>query len=82
MFQCSIINLKLSNFQFNNLKSAIENATKENIKPSSNMICNTNRETNFPQKLLSTVRQVSELCKTFANNFSTKIKLSKPQFLK
>ena len=32
MFQCSIINLKLSNFQLNNLKSAIENATKENIK--------------------------------------------------
>ena len=46
------------------------------------MICNTNREINFPQKLLSTVRQVSKLCKTFANNFSTKIKLSKPQFLK
>ena len=46
------------------------------------MICNTNREINFPQKLLSTVRQVSKLCKTFANNLSTKIKLSKPQFLK
>ena len=39
-------------------------------------------ETNFPQKLLLTNRQVSNLRKTFANNLSTDIKLSKAQLSK
>ena len=39
-------------------------------------------ETNFPQKLLLTNRQVSNLCKAFANNSSTDIKLSKTQLSK
>ena len=39
-------------------------------------------ETNFPQKLLLTNRQVSNLRKTFANNLSTAIKLSKTQLSK
>ena len=34
-------------------------------------------ETNFPHKLLLTNRQVSNLCKAFANHSSTDIKLSK-----
>ena len=36
-------------------------------------------ETNFPHKLLSTNRQVSNLCKVFANHLSKYIKLSKTQ---
>ena len=43
------------------------------------MICN--HETNFPHKLLSTNRQVSNLCKAFANK-STDIKLSRTQISK
>ena len=36
-------------------------------------------ESKFPHKLLLTNRQVSHLCKTFANYLSTDIKLSKTQ---
>ena len=36
-------------------------------------------ETNFPHKLLLTTRQVANLCKAFANDLSTDIKLSKTQ---
>ena len=44
------------------------------------MICDT--ETNFPHKLLLTNRQVSNLCKAFANHSSTGIKLPKTQLSK
>ena len=36
-------------------------------------------ETNFPHNLLLLNRQVSNLCKAFANHLSTDIKLSKTQ---
>ena len=39
-------------------------------------------ETNLPHKLLLTNRQVSNLCKVFANYLSTDIKLSKTQLSK
>ena len=41
------------------------------------MIGNSDDETNFPYKLLLTNRQVENLRKSFANNSSTDIKLSK-----
>ena len=41
------------------------------------MIGNSDYKTNFPHKLLLTNRQVANLCKDFANNSSTDIKLSK-----
>ena len=46
------------------------------------MIGNSNDETNFPQKLLLTNRQVANLCNPFANHTSTDIKLSKAQLNK
>ena len=39
-------------------------------------------ETNFPHKLSLTNRQVSNLCKAFANYLSTDIKLLKTQISK
>ena len=39
-------------------------------------------ESNFPHKLLSTNRQVENLCKAFANYLSTGITLSKTQLSK
>ena len=39
-------------------------------------------ETSFPHKLLLTNRQLSNLCKAFANNSSINIKLSKSQLSK
>ena len=46
------------------------------------MISNSVNETNFPRKLLLTIRQVTNLRKAFANHTSTDIKLSKTQLSK
>ena len=46
------------------------------------MIGNSDDETNFPNKLLLTNRQVANLSKAFANHTSTDIKLSKTQLSK
>ena len=45
----------------------------------SNIIDNSNCVANFPHKLLTTNRQVSSFCKTFANDLSANRKLSKTQ---
>ena len=46
------------------------------------MIVNSDDETNFPHKLLLTYRHVANLRKSFANNSSTDIRLSKTQLSK
>ena len=71
------MNVKLSNSQLNKVKSAIKNETGVVLRLSSNMIGNSDDETNFPHKLLLTNRQIANLCKAFANHTSTDIKLSK-----
>ena len=76
------MNVKLSNSQLNKLKSTIKNKTEAVLRLSSNMIDNSDDETNFPHKLLVTNRQVTNLRKSFANNSSTDIKLSKTQVSK
>ena len=77
MTQYSSLNVKLSNSQLNKLKSAIKNETEVVLRLSSNMI--RDDETNFPDKLLLTNRQVANLRKAFGNYLSTDIKLSKTQ---
>ena len=79
MTQYNSLNVKLSNSQLNKLKSAIKNETDVVLRLSSNMIGNSGVNTNFPDKLLLTNRQVSNLCKAFAKNTSADIKLSKTQ---
>ena len=80
MTQYNSWNVKLSNSQLNKFNSAIKNETEVVLRLSSNIIGD--NEINFPHKLLLTNRQVSNLCKTFANNSSTDIKLSKTQLWK
>ena len=75
------LNVKLSNSQVNKLKAAIKNKAEVVLRLSSN-IRNSDDETNFPNKLLLTNRQVANLCKVFANNASIDIKLSKTQLSK
>ena len=82
MTQYSSLNVKLSNSHLNKLNSAIKNKTEVVWRLSSNMIGNSNDETNFPHKLLLTNRKVANLRKTFANNSSIDIKLSKTQLSK
>ena len=72
--------MRLSNSQLNKLKSETKNETEVVLRLSSKMIGD--NETNFPQKLLLTNRQVSNLRKAFANYLSTNIKLSKTQLSK
>ena len=80
MTQYSTLNVKLSNSQLNRLKSAIKNQNEVVLRLPSNMIGD--NETGFPHKLLLTNRQVSNLRKSFVNNSSTDIKLSKTQLSK
>ena len=82
MTQYNSLNVKLSNSQFNKLKSAIKNGTDVVLRLSSNMVGNSNDETNFPHKLLLTNRQILSLRKAFANHTSVDIKLSKVQLTK
>ena len=82
MIQYNSLNVKLSNSQLNKLKSAIKNETDVVLRLSSNMIGNSEDETNFAHKLFFTNRQVTNLRKTFANYLSTDIKLSKTQLSK
>ena len=76
MTQYNSLNVKLSNSQ---LKSSIKSETDVVLRISSNMVGNSNDNTNFPHELLLTNRQVVNICKAFAKNTSTDIKLSKTQ---
>ena len=76
MTQYNSLNVKLSNSQLNKLTSAIKNES-EVLRLTSNVIGN--NKSNFLHKLLLTDKQVSNICKSFANNSSADIKLSKTQ---
>ena len=60
----------------------MKNRTEVVLILSSDMIGNSNGETNFPHELLLTNRQVANLCNAFTNNSSTDINLSKTQLSK
>ena len=82
MTQYNRVNVKLSTSQLNKLKPAIANENDVVIRLSPSMIGDSNDKTNFPHELLLTDRQVSSICKTFANNSSVDIKFSKTQLSK
>ena len=82
MTQYNSLNVKLLNSQLNKLKSAIQNETDVILRLSSNMINNSDDETNFSDKLLLTNRKVTNLCRAFAKHTSTDIKLSQTQLSK
>ena len=77
MTQYNSLDVKLSNSQLNKFTSTMKNETDL-----SNMIGNSDDETNFLDKLLLTNRQVANLRKAFTNHTSTDIKLSKAQLTK
>ena len=82
MTQSNSLHVKLSNSQLNKIKSSIKNETDVVLRISSNMVGNSNGNTNFPNELLLTNRQVANIRKAFAKNTSTDIKLSKTQLSK
>ena len=77
MTQYNSLNVKLSNSQLNKLKSSIKNENDVVLRISSNMVGNSNDNTNFPHELMLTNRQVANIRKAFAKNTSIDIKLSK-----
>ena len=76
------MNVKLSNSQLNKLKSAIKNGTDVVLRLLSNMVGNSDVETNFPHKLLLTNIQTLSLRKAFDNHTSADIKFSNTQLTK
>ena len=74
MSQYNSLNVKLSNSQLSKLKSAIKNETDVALRISSNMVGNSNDNTNFPHELLLTNRQVANIRKAYANHLSTDTK--------
>ena len=77
--QYNTLNVKLSNSGHNKLKSETKNRTDITLKLSSNVVDDSNEETNFPHNLVLTNTQVSRLREAFANGSSANIKLSKTQ---
>ena len=67
MTQYNSLNVKLSISQLNKFKSVRKNEAGVVSRLYSNMIGNSDDETNFPHKLLLTNRQVANLHKDFAN---------------
>ena len=53
MTQYNSLNVKLSNSQLSKLKSPIKNETDVVLRISSNMVSNSNDNTNFPHELSS-----------------------------
>ena len=51
MTQYNSLNVKLSNSQLNKIKSSIKNETDVVLRISSNMVGNSNDNTNFPHEL-------------------------------
>ena len=82
MTQYNSLNVKLSNAQLSKLKSSIKNETDAVLRISSNMVGNSNDNTNFPHELLLTNRQVAKIRKAFAKSRSTDIKLSETRLSK
>ena len=62
MTRCNSVNVKLSNFQLKYRSEGTE-GSEVTLKLSSNNIGDSNDETNFPNELLPTDRQVSKLRK-------------------
>ena len=64
------------------MKSGIKNGTEVTLNLLSNVVGNSNDDTNFPHKLLITNGQVLRLRKALAKNSSANINLSKTQLSK
>ena len=70
------LDVKVSNSEFNKLKSGIKNETRVILNLSSNVVGDSNYKTNLPHKLLLPNTQISKLCKPFTNGLSANIKLT------
>ena len=82
MTQYKTLSVKLPNLQINKLKLGIKIDTEVTLKPSSNVVGDSNDEDNFPHKLLLNNTQVSSPRKAFGNGSSANVKSPKTQLHK
>ena len=80
MIQYNKLTVKLSNSHLSKLKSAIKNEMGVVLRLSSDMVGDD--ETNFPHKLLSTNREVENLCKAFGNKYQLMLSYQKLNYLR
>ena len=78
MVECSKVNVKLSDRQLKQLKTAVEDKTGKTLRMSLKMLDGNN----LPHELLLTTIQKTKLRNAFSNNKSTNLKLSKAQIFK
>ena len=78
MVEYSKINVKLTNTQLKNLKTAVKEKTGRNLRISLKML----NGNDLPHELLLTTRQKTRLRNAFNNNMSTDVKLSTAQISK
>ena len=76
MTQYNSVNVNSSD---SHIKISNKSETGLTLRISSSMIRNPNDESNFQHNLLLNNRQAANICKTFTNNSSFNIKLSKTQ---
>ena len=67
MTHCNTLNCNLSNSQFNKFKTEMKKGIQVTLKLLSNLVGDSNNETDFSHKLLLTDTQVSRICKVLAN---------------
>ena len=72
MTQYNTLKIKLYNSQLNTSKCGIENGTEVTLTLSSNVVCDSKQENNFPHKLSLTNTQASRLCNSSANIWLSK----------
>ena len=78
MVEYSKLNVKLSNTQLKEIKTAVQNKTGATLRISLKMF----NENDLLHELLLTTRQKTKLRNAFNNNMSTDLKLSKDQISK
>ena len=81
MTHCNTLNSSLSNSQFNKFKTEMKNAIQVTLKLLSNLVGDSNNETDFSHKLLLTDKQVSRICKVLAKCSSANMKFSKTSWV-
>ena len=81
MTHCNTLNCNLSNSQFNKFKTEMKKGIQVTLKLLSNLVGDSNNETDFSHKLLLTDTQVSRICKVLANVWSANMKFSKSSWV-
>ena len=82
MTKYNILNVKMASSPLNKLNSGVKNGTEVTLNLSSNVVGDSNDETNFADKFLLMTHKFGGFTKLFANRSSVNIKLLKKQLSK